>query len=54
MIPRPDYGSVYEWWRELLRPYHGVDRDFNITCLASVTMYQPYTVIRDAVQKVVK
>ncbi|ENN72771.1 hypothetical protein HUJ04_013362 [Dendroctonus ponderosae] len=50
LIPRPDYGSVYLWWRELLRPYHGVDRNFNFTSLATVTVNQPYPVIKQAVE----
>lgn len=50
LIPRPDYGSVYLWWRELLRPYHGVDRNFNFTSLATVTVNQPFPVIKQAVE----
>ncbi|XP_030750135.1 dynein regulatory complex protein 11-like [Sitophilus oryzae] len=52
LIPRPDYGSVYLYWREFLSPYHHVDRNLNFTSLATVTEYQPYSVIRDVVEKV--
>ncbi|CAG9764660.1 unnamed protein product [Ceutorhynchus assimilis] len=52
LIPRPDYGSVYLWWRELLRPYHGVDRNFNFTSLATMTENQPYPVLKKIVKDV--
>ncbi|KAL1501910.1 hypothetical protein ABEB36_007143 [Hypothenemus hampei] len=52
LIPRPDYGSVFSWWRNLLRPYHGIDRDFNFTSLATVTICQPYPVIQHIVNSV--
>lgn len=52
LIPRPDYGSLYMYWRELLMPYHGVDRAFNVTSLATVTINYPLPVIRDVVSKI--
>ncbi|KAF7270092.1 hypothetical protein GWI33_016918 [Rhynchophorus ferrugineus] len=52
LIPRPDYGSVYMFWREFLTPYHQVDRDFNFTSLTTVTVYQPYSVIKSVVKKI--
>ncbi|XP_050296762.1 IQ and AAA domain-containing protein 1-like [Anthonomus grandis grandis] len=52
LVPRPDYGSVYLWWRQLLMPYPGVNRDFNFTSISTVTLYQPYYIIKQVIDKV--
>ncbi|KAJ8939867.1 hypothetical protein NQ318_010418 [Aromia moschata] len=52
LIPRPDYGSVYLYWQQLLMSYHGVDRNFNLTCLATVTLNYPLPDIKKAVEKI--
>lgn len=52
LIPRPDYGSVYMYWRKLLMPYHGIDRNINVTSLATVTVNYPLPVIRDVVSRI--
>lgn len=46
LIPQPDYGSVYLYWRELLMNYHGVDRNFNVTALTKVTVKYPLPVLK--------
>lgn len=52
LIPRPDYGSLYMYWRELLMPYHGIDRNINVTNLATVTINYPFPVIKDVVSRI--
>lgn len=49
LIPPTDYGSVYLYWRELLMPYHGIDRDINLSALAKLTVGYPYTDIKNAI-----
>lgn len=48
LIPRPDYGSVYLFWREMLMQYHGVDRDLDVSAIAKVTINYPIPAIRNA------
>nr|CAH7720166.1 unnamed protein product [Callosobruchus chinensis] len=52
LIPRPDYNSIYLYWRELLMPYHGVDRNFNVTALTKVTVNYPFPVLKQALEEV--
>ncbi|KAG5885827.1 hypothetical protein JTB14_017197 [Gonioctena quinquepunctata] len=52
LLPRPDYGSVYLYWQKLLMPYHGVDRNFNVSALAKVTVNYPLPVIKEVLQKI--
>ncbi|RZC41157.1 hypothetical protein BDFB_011660, partial [Asbolus verrucosus] len=52
LIPRPDYGSIYLYWRELLMPYHGVDRNIDVSCLAKLTKYYTLPDIKMAVETV--
>ncbi|KAJ8963743.1 hypothetical protein NQ314_005412 [Rhamnusium bicolor] len=40
------------YWRELLMPYHGVDRNFNITSLVTVSVNYPLPVIKNVVQQI--
>lgn len=54
MIPRPDYGSIYLYWRELLMPYHGIDRNFNVSNLTKLTLNYPLSTIRDIVKTVLQ
>lgn len=52
LIPRPDYGSTYLYWREMLMPYHGVDRNFKCSTITTVSKYYPLPEIKKAVEKV--
>lgn len=52
LIPIPDYGSIYLYWREMLMPYHGVDRNFECSTIATVTKAYPLTEIKRAVEAV--
>lgn len=52
MIPPTDYGTIFLYWRELLMPYHGLDRDFDCSCLAKVTKSYPLLQLKQAVEKV--
>ncbi|KAJ8919460.1 hypothetical protein NQ315_016560 [Exocentrus adspersus] len=52
LVPRPDYGSVYLYWRELLMAYHVVDRNIDVTSLVTVTLNYPFPVIKYAVEQV--
>lgn len=51
-MPPTDYGTIYLYWRELLMPYHGLDRNFDCSSLAKVTKSYPLPQIREAVEKV--
>lgn len=52
LIPRSDYGSVYTFWKKLLMPYHGVDKNIDLSCLSKVTVKYPFGVIKEAVEQV--
>ncbi|EFA06079.1 IQ and AAA domain-containing protein 1-like [Tribolium castaneum] len=52
LIPRPDYGSIYQYWRELLMPYHGIDRNIDVSCLAKLTVNYPLPVLKQVAEKV--
>ncbi|XP_060528387.1 dynein regulatory complex protein 11-like [Cylas formicarius] len=52
LIPRPDYNSVYLFWRDFLNAFPSVDRNFNYTALATVTTYYPYKVLKEVVERV--
>ncbi|XP_063918928.1 dynein regulatory complex protein 11-like isoform X2 [Zophobas morio] len=52
LMPRPDYGSVLLFWRDLLMPYHGVDRNIDLSCLTKLTVYYPLPVLQEVVKKV--
>ena len=52
MIPRTDYGSVYLYWRELLMPYHGVDRNIDLSALAKLTVNVPLCELKKIVETV--
>lgn len=52
MIPRTDYGSVYLYWRELLMPYHGVDRNIDLSTLAKLTVKVPLCELKKIVETV--
>lgn len=54
MVPRPDYGSIYLFWEEVLLGYHGVDRNFNITALATMTKNYPLPEIKEAIERVLE
>jgi hypothetical protein len=51
-MPRPDYGSIYLYWRELLMPYHGVDRNIDLSCLAKLTVNFPLPVLKQVAEKI--
>ncbi|KAF5304779.1 hypothetical protein FQA39_LY09556 [Lamprigera yunnana] len=52
LVPRPDYNSVYMYWRELLMSYHQLDRNFNASELAYVTQNYPLPFIKSILEKV--
>lgn len=52
LIPRPDYGTIYLYWRQLLMPFHGVNRDFDASALAKVTKYYPLPCIKHVVETI--
>lgn len=51
-MPRPDYNSIYIYWRELLMPYYSIDREFNFTALASATVNYPLSDIKKIVNEI--
>ncbi|XP_046753211.1 IQ and AAA domain-containing protein 1-like [Diprion similis] len=52
LIPLPDYNTLYLLYKELLMRYHGVDRNFDCSSLASLSVGHPLEGIRNAVEKV--
>ncbi|KAF2885219.1 hypothetical protein ILUMI_20938 [Ignelater luminosus] len=52
LIPRTDYGTLYSYWRSLLMKYHGVDRNFNVSELATISLTYPLPILKDAAEKV--
>ncbi|XP_018330984.1 dynein regulatory complex protein 11-like [Agrilus planipennis] len=50
-IPRTDYNNVFMYWRSFLMPYHGVDRNIDLSCLTLSSLYYPYPEIKEAVEK---
>lgn len=52
LIPRPDYGSLYIYLRELLMSYHGINRNFNVSELASLTLYHSFPLLKSAIETV--
>ncbi|XP_046493025.1 IQ and AAA domain-containing protein 1-like [Neodiprion pinetum] len=52
LIPLPDYNTLYLIYKELLMRYHGVDRNFDCSSLASFSVGLPLEEIRNAVENV--
>lgn len=52
MIPKPDYGSIYMWYREKLAAKHSVDRMFNPSALSLVTKNYSLAAIDRAIEAV--
>lgn len=52
LIPPADYGSIFLYWRELLMPYHGIDRNFDCSAITKLTVAYPLIEIKKAVEKV--
>lgn len=52
LIPPTDYASIFLYWRELLMPYHGVDRNFDCSAITKLTVAYPLIDIKKAVEKV--
>lgn len=52
LIPRPDYGTTYRLWEELLMKYKNVPRNIDLSSLSQVTKGYPVPFIRELVQKI--
>lgn len=52
MVPTTDYNTLYMYYKNLLMKYHNVDRDFDVSCLATMSIGIPLNFIRQAVEKV--
>ncbi|KAK9869258.1 hypothetical protein WA026_003009 [Henosepilachna vigintioctopunctata] len=52
LIPRSDYGSLYLYWRHLMMPYHSVDRNMDLSCLARLTANYPLGVLKEVTTQV--
>lgn len=52
MIPRTDYQSIYLYWKQLLRPYYGLDKNLNVSSLARMTKTYPLPDIKECVESV--
>ncbi|XP_017770546.1 PREDICTED: IQ and AAA domain-containing protein 1-like [Nicrophorus vespilloides] len=51
LIPPTDYGSVFLYWREILMPYHGVDRSINLSAISKLTEKYPLVELNKAVKE---
>lgn len=40
------------YWRELLMPYHGIDRNIDLSCLTKLTVNFPLPVLKQVVENV--
>jgi hypothetical protein len=52
MVPPTDYNTLYMFYKNLLMKYHNIDRDINVSCLATLSIGIPLNFIRQAVEKV--
>ncbi|XP_048509984.1 IQ and AAA domain-containing protein 1-like [Athalia rosae] len=52
LLPLPDYNTLYLLYKKLLMQYHGVDRNFDCSSLASLSVGLSVETIREAVANV--
>ncbi|KAF5299568.1 hypothetical protein FQR65_LT09373 [Abscondita terminalis] len=51
-LSQPDYGSIYLYLRELLMSYRGIDRNFNVSELATMVKNISLSYIKETLEKV--
>lgn len=52
LVPEMNYGSYLTLWQALLRPYHSVPRDFDVSCLARASIGFSANAIIETIKRV--